>query len=185
MRPRWHGPEFIPDLTQLSVGHWQDTVTTEDVMKYQCHILLHIAAFSYQADSKRKMWNGKHDEFCKMLGSVEVTTCLSSCSLAELQWLCSCVRVKFLCWHCPWSCARIHSAVGWPGPLLYLKKLEIGTFILWPRPAESDKTRTCDLSLCLVSGPEKPQPMLLYRTVFSTWFIEPFHNLIVVLPWKL
>lgn len=53
-------------------------------MKCQCHILLQIAAFSYQADSKRQMCSGKH-EFCKMLGSVEVITCLSPCSLAELQ----------------------------------------------------------------------------------------------------
>lgn len=33
-------------------------------MKCQCQILLQIAAFSYQADSKRKMCSGKHDEFC-------------------------------------------------------------------------------------------------------------------------
>lgn len=54
-------------------------------MKCQCQIVLEIAAFFCQADSKRKMCSGKYDEFCKMLGSVEVTSSLPPCSLAELQ----------------------------------------------------------------------------------------------------
>lgn len=96
-----------------------------------------ILVFPCQADSKRKMCSGKHNSFCKTLGSAEVTTSLPLCFLAELQRLCSSARVHV---PLPVELCQDRRAVGWPSPLLYLNQLDTGSFVFQASPAESEET---------------------------------------------
>lgn len=115
----WHDAEFIPDLVRLLVGQQAGGPLTGLTHHRGCHEVpvsaasadCQILVFPCQADSKRKMCSGKHNSFCKTLGSAEVTASLPPRSLADLRWLCSSARVHV---PLPVELCQGHSAVGCP-----------------------------------------------------------------------
>lgn len=122
-------------------GHWQDLVITEDVMECQYQLLLQIAKFYCFPIRLTTKWR------CvvgNIINSVKGVWRWQLLFLLVLWLSCSNCAVlpgcKFHCLHCPWTSARMCSAVSWRSPLLCFKQPETGSFVLQASPAESEET---------------------------------------------